>query len=330
MRQTKIYNILENIIALTSERDSIALELALAQTLFKFAAPGNINLYRASSIDSVKYENTLLGSHYEDNEVIPVSLLDDLKKCLDSNQSVETQYEGNPLTLFPLQSAKNKPIAVIAFQEEGNVKDHEVIIMILKIYHNFVSLMNENERDTLTGLLNRKTFDQKISSIISTQKNEHHKRSNDSNDPCYLAIFDIDHFKHVNDTFGHLMGDEVLLTFSRIMVKSFRESDMLFRFGGEEFIGIFRCPSDELMLNVLNRLRTNVEKHEFPQVGHITVSCGFTKIEPFDISATLIDRADVALYHAKNNGRNQVCQHEHLVAAGVLQQNDTSGDIELF
>ena len=60
------------------------------------------------------------------------------------------------------------------------------------------------------------------------------------------------------------------------------------------------------------------------------MSCGFTRIDAFDISATLIDRADVALYHDKNNGRNLVCQHEQLIATGVLQHSDNTGDIELF
>jgi diguanylate cyclase (GGDEF)-like protein len=179
-------------------------------------------------------------------------------------------------------------------------------------------------------LLNRKTFDLKINGIISSLQGNQNRRSGDSSVPSYLAIFDIDHFKRVNDTFGHLMGDEVLLLFSRIMEKSFRDKDLLFRFGGEEFVGVFQCPSDEIMTTVLNRFRENVEKHSFPQVGEVTVSCGYTRIETFDLSSSLIDRADLSLYHAKNNGRNQVCQHEQLIAAGALEHSDNTGEIELF
>lgn len=329
MPQNRIKNVLESIISLTSERDSNALELALAQTLFKLAAPESMTLYRASSIDSIKHANTLIGKHHQ-NEEIPADILDALKECLESGKTTYTQQQGKRLTLFPLLSAKNKPIAVILIKAAQDSQDHALTIMILKVYHNFVALMNENERDTLTGLLNRKTFDLKINDIISSLQGSQHRRSGDDNVPSYLAIFDIDHFKRVNDTFGHLMGDEVLLLFSRIMEKSFRDKDLLFRFGGEEFVGVFQCPSDETMTTVLNRFRENVEKHSFPQVGQVTVSCGYTRIETFDLSSTLIDRADSSLYHAKNNGRNQVCQHEQLIAAGALEHCDNTGDIELF
>jgi len=329
MIKNNIKNVLENIISLTSERDSNALELALAQTLFKLAAPESMTMYRANSIEGIKYVSTLIGKNRQSEE-IPTEVLDALKKCLESGKTTSTKQEEKELTLFPLLSSKNEPIAVIMIEEAQGSHAHELTIMVLKIYHNFVALMNENERDTLTGLLNRKTFDLKINSIISSLQNQHNRRSSDSNDPCYLAIFDIDHFKRVNDTYGHLMGDEVLLLFSRIMGKTFRDKDLLFRFGGEEFVGVFQCPSDEVMAATLNRFRKNIESHSFPQVGQVTVSCGFTKIEAFDLSSIIIDRADKSLYHAKTNGRNQVCQHEQLIASGILELSDNTGEIELF
>lgn len=329
MSQHNIKNILENIISLTSERDSNALELALAQTLFKLAAPESISLFKASSIDHIKYESSLISEQHALTEV-PADILDALKECLETGKTIYTQQQAKNLSLFPLLNAKKQPIAVIMIESAEDSQDHALTVMVLKIYHNFVALMNENERDTLTGLLNRKTFDVKINGIIAGLQETQRRRDGDSNMPHYLAIFDIDHFKRVNDSFGHLMGDEVLLLFSQIMEKSFRDKDLLFRFGGEEFVGVFQCPNDETMLSVLNRFRANVEKHSFPQVGKVTVSCGFTKINPFDLSSSIIDRADVALYHAKNNGRNQVCQHEVLVASGLLARQDNTGDIELF
>ncbi len=329
MSNTKIKRILENIISLTSERDSNGLDLALAQTLFKLAADESMSMYRASSIDSIKYASTVIGKHHQGEE-IPEGILDALKKCLSNGEIIYTQHQGKKLTLFPLLGAKNQPIAVITIEAAQDSHVHELIIMILKIYHNFLALMNENERDTLTGLLNRKTFDLKINGIISSLQSSSKRRSGDSDDPYFLAIFDIDHFKRVNDTFGHLIGDEVLLLFAQMLGKSFRAKDLLFRFGGEEFIGVFQCPSDQVMDTVLNRFRKNIESFNFPQIGQVTVSCGFTKIDAFDLSSVLIDRADVALYHAKNNGRNQVCQHEQLISSGVLEHSDNTGDIELF
>jgi diguanylate cyclase (GGDEF)-like protein len=116
-----------------------------------------------------------------------------------------------------------------------------------------------------------------------------------------------------------------------MMDKNFRDTDLLFRFGGEEFVGVYQCPDDETMSNVLNRFRQVIEHYAFPQVGNVTVSCGFTKIDNLDLSSSIMDRADTALYHAKNNGRNQVCHHEKLVALGLLAGEDSSGgEIELF
>ncbi len=336
MPENNLKSVLENIISLTSERDSNAIEIALAQTLFKLAAPESMTLYRASSIDNIKYANTLIGKQ-QDNEDIPAEILDALKECLETCKTTYTQRDEKKLTLFPLLSAKNQPIAVILIEALQDSQDHALTLMILKIYHNFVALMNENERDTLTGLLNRKTFDVKINNIISGNltvnnlENEDilNRRANKSVH-SYLAIFDIDHFKRVNDTFGHLMGDEVLLLFSRVLEKSFRDQDLLFRFGGEEFVGVFQCPSDETMDAVLNRFRENIEMHSFPQVGKVTVSAGFTKIDAYDTSSNIIGRADAALYHAKKNGRNQVCQHEQLIRIGALAHTENSGEIELF
>ena len=328
MSDSNLKSVLENIISLTSERDTNAIELALAQTLFKLASPKSMTMYRASSIDHIKYSNTLIGKQQE-TEQIPSDILDVLKTCLESAQTMHVHQADKHLTLFPLMNAKNQAIAVILIEGNEDSPDHTLTLMILKIYHNFVALMNENERDTLTGLLNRKTFDVKINNIISELQFSLHRRKDEGSE-SYLAIFDIDHFKKVNDTFGHLMGDEVLLLFSRILENTFREQDLLFRFGGEEFVGVFKCHSDELMLSMLNRFRENIENYTFPQVGKVTVSTGFTKIAPHDISSSIIDRADTSLYHAKNNGRNQVCHHEQLVNNGQLVHSENSGEIELF
>jgi diguanylate cyclase (GGDEF)-like protein len=329
MPQSKIHAILENIITLTSERDSSGLEIALAQTLLKLAAPETMTLYHASKIDNLSHVSRSddLDDH---REKIPEGLLFALKECLMSGNTIYAKRNDKDIILFPLIGSKSRAIGVIKVEAEKDSYDHLLTIMILKIYNNFVGLMNENERDTLTGLLNRKTFDQKINGIISNLQDTPNRRLEDDENIAYLAIFDIDHFKRVNDTYGHLIGDEVLLLFSQLMVSTFRDNDLLFRFGGEEFVGLFHCPSDEAITLVLNRFRKIIENYNFPQVGKVTVSCGFTKIDAFELSTKLIGQADTALYHAKNNGRNQVCQHEELINSGILEHSDNTGEIELF
>lgn len=330
MPQAKLGTVLEKVISLTSERDSDALQLELAQTLFTLADVKDVTVYSAGNIK--RAQHTL--SNEEDlskETAIEPDLIDVLNECLETSKTINIPYRAKRMTLFPLFCSNKQSLAVIMVEEKAGSHHHDLTIPILKIYHNFVALMNDNERDTLTGLLNRKTFDLKINSIISDLRKSNDNSIENNAESAYLSIFDIDHFKRVNDNHGHLIGDEVLLLFSQMMSKNFRDQDLLFRFGGEEFVAVFQCPDDETMTNVLNRFRKVVANFEFPQVGQITVSCGFTKIDPLGFASNIVDRADVALYQAKNNGRNQVLHYEQLIATGVLTESeDTGGEIELF
>ncbi|WP_374477371.1 GGDEF domain-containing protein [Zoogloea sp.] len=138
-------------------------------------------------------------------------------------------------------------------------------------------------------------------------------------------------FKRVNDQFGHLYGDEVLLLLARIMQESFRHQDRLFRFGGEEFVVILRATSEDEVAVALERLRASVEGHLFPQVGTVTVSVGYTGINSSDTIPDIVGRADDALYFAKENGRNQVSSYERLLTSGKVSAREApNSDIELF
>ncbi len=138
---------------------------------------------------------------------------------------------------------------------------------------------------------------------------------------AWLGVIDIDHFKRVNDTHGHLIGDEVLLLMSRLMRATFRFHDHLFRFGGEEFVVLMRCGSDADAAGAFERLRANVEAYLFPQVGRITVSVGFAALRPADTPSAAFERADKAVYWAKQNGRNRVAHHAELVALGLVAED---------
>jgi diguanylate cyclase (GGDEF)-like protein len=118
--------------------------------------------------------------------------------------------------------------------------------------------------------------------------------------------------------------------FSQLMTKTFRINDPLFRFGGEEFVGVFECSNYRDIQSMLNRFRESVSQFVFPQVGRVTVSIGYTEILAGDVSSHLIDNADQALYFAKNNGRNQICHHGQLISDGILEKDKKIGDIELF
>ena len=211
----------------------------------------------------------------------------------------------------------------------------------LGLYRNYLSLLDYSERDTLTGLLNRKTFDENLGKILQGLSAGDLSLAGDSTAPPrrrqndegkhWLAVVDVDHFKRVNDQFGHLYGDEVLLLLARIMRQSFRQQDKLFRFGGEEFVVVLRAATEAEVHRALERFRRAVEDYNFPQIGRVTASIGYTMIKPEDTIPEIVGRADDALYVAKENGRNQIANHEALCAAGkITPREKPENDIELF
>ncbi len=153
--------------------------------------------------------------------------------------------------------------------------------------------------DSLTQIYNRLHFAHFLDAEIDKSKRYGGKFS--------IIFFDLDHFKDVNDNFGHMAGDEVLEQVTRIVSKANRSADIFARYGGEEFIIL--TPETDLSGALIHaeRLRNDIDKYEFPGVGHITSSFGVTefKVET-DTLESLLERADKALYLAKEYGRNRV------------------------
>ena len=119
-------------------------------------------------------------------------------------------------------------------------------------------------------------------------------------------LIDIDHFKKVNDTYGHHIGDEILVEFSRILLKNSRKSDYVGRWGGEEFLIIIPNTNDKDMKHFADTLKSKIETNTFKNIGHMTASIGVATYENNEEIKSIIHRADNALYTSKNNGRNQV------------------------
>lgn len=154
--------------------------------------------------------------------------------------------------------------------------------------------------DVLTGIPNRLAYEQKISEEIA--------RWQRFGNPLSLAIWDVDFFKKVNDTYGHKAGDKVLRTIAQLLNQRIRKTDFLARYGGEEFVMLLPGTKQEETLRLVNDLREQVEQCGFHYQGEpvqITVSCGISSFGEGDTSEKVFDRADRALYKAKKNGRNQ-------------------------
>lgn len=248
------------------------------------------------------------------------------------------QTSGRPsITVFPLASNPGSVgVLEIGTDEPLSPDAQRLVSGVLRLYLNFHNLLDYGERDALTELLNRKTFDGAFMKATLEQQLPVENVQGDRRDAAaagsyWLAMIDIDHFKRVNDNYGHLIGDEVLLLLARLMRAHFRFHDQLYRFGGEEFVVLMRCNGEAEAAGVLERLRTTTERHLFPQVGTITISVGFSEIKAGDTPSGAFERADKAVYHAKSHGRNKVCSHAALIASGELvDQAANIGDMELF
>ncbi|WP_455755685.1 diguanylate cyclase [Sulfurimonas sp.] len=152
--------------------------------------------------------------------------------------------------------------------------------------------------DVLTKTYNREFYNEKISELISL-----HKRYKT---PFSIIMYDIDNFKHINDTYGHIMGDKVLKEMSKLIKTLLRSSDYLFRVGGEEFIVLLSETTMEESKSVAEKIRKNVSELNTLNTQQITISLGLTEIQPTDTEKSLYKRVDNLMYDSKNNGKNRV------------------------
>jgi diguanylate cyclase (GGDEF)-like protein/PAS domain S-box-containing protein len=161
--------------------------------------------------------------------------------------------------------------------------------------------------DTLTNLPNRRAFDEVLQQEIA--------RSRRYDRPLCVAIGDIDHFKIVNDTFGHHVGDAVLEKLAGFMRDSLRTTDYVARWGGEEFTILLPETPLDAGESMLNRLRENIANYPIPEIGRaVTLSFGVTEYMKADDPDDLLKRADRALYTSKQDGRNKVTKLQHSAA----------------
>jgi diguanylate cyclase (GGDEF)-like protein len=169
---------------------------------------------------------------------------------------------------------------------------------ISKIIAEKEAISQDAEKDELTHIYNRKKFNIMLSSTI--------RNAEIYNTPFTLILFDIDHFKKINDTYGHNIGDKILIQLSALIKNLLREDDLLARWGGEEFVIL--SPSTKLKdaYKLAKRLRKEVEQFPFPYIKTLTCSFGVTQFSTGDSSASILKKADEALYRAKAKGRNRV------------------------
>jgi diguanylate cyclase (GGDEF)-like protein len=154
-------------------------------------------------------------------------------------------------------------------------------------------------KDSLTGVGNRRALDHKLIEVLANQA----RRPSDIS----LLLLDLDHFKKINDEYGHMVGDQILIRIAEIIETRIRITDSLYRFGGEEFVIMPLELNLEQAESFANQLRELVEKQELVTEKKVTISMGAAQYQAGETSESWLKRADEALYRAKNSGRNRVC-----------------------
>ncbi|MFN7353331.1 MAG: GGDEF domain-containing protein, partial [Burkholderiales bacterium] len=280
--------LIDSVANLTGFRDRDMIDVSVAAVLNDWLQPEKISLYKLQG--EPLQQRLFVRAEMKLGDTVPSSdppwlTLEDLPllsafparaDCVTENKSAEWQSEnGTWVSVYPVASESHVLGLIEIETKEALTSAHERLVSgVLRIYRNHLALLDYSEQDTLTGLLNRKTFDDSFLKVIGAKPSAlpsthiERRRSPSEESPFWLAVVDIDHFKSVNDRFGHLIGDEVLLLLARILRSSFRMQDRLYRFGGEEFVILLELTPKNQSEMVFERFRHAVEKFNFPQVGH--------------------------------------------------------------
>lgn len=345
-------NVLKRLGVMTAIRDMQLVEQSLLRTLGPLLGVFSTSIYRVDeqqvvmrtlhySRSIVTEQNGLerITEHVE--EVRNDKNISEIVRCVFNDINLLdracSRQDGNELVIgYPLHGG-DELCGYFIFRREHEVTlvENTVVRSVLDVFSNYCALLDTSQRDRLTGLFNRYSLElnlDRLWSLLSARQanaNTLGNRRETSPQTYWLGILDIDHFKTINDSCGHIIGDEVLLMVTRLLERAFRRSDLLYRYGGEEFIAVVAANDLETAHLAFERARIAIEQFPFPQIGHITISIGYCSADPNVLPQTIINRADRALYAAKNAGRNQTNHYDTLVNSGVLKEIPY-GTVEFF
>jgi len=350
-------DVLDAVLAMTRSRERAEVDALMLTALAVLTGAARARLWRVKGEAGGQRHWILCGEQQQGHSsVVPVESLGeaartllpwqerpDLVRCAEATTVLTTACAEPPgwHTGLPLIAEAGGPLDGLVELDNSAPLDEAVLPDVQRLllgHRQVLGLLDYSERDTLTRLLNRKRFDTAFMLATVAEARRIYGAPDDRQEQerraavrqHWLGVIDIDHFKLVNDRFGHTVGDEVLSTVGRIMTSVFRFDDQLYRFGGEEFVVLLTAHDETGARKAFERFRLAIEACDFPAIHRVTVSIGFSDICPGDTPQACFDRADKAVYHGKTNGRNQTHSHEVLVAQGLIEDSSHCGEIELF
>ena len=340
-------SLIDGFVDITRHHDRQMLEECVLKTINDLFPAESIHLFEVEDIADEKMFNLLAVLEQNDiisttNNALHSAALERLTPRLERvSQRREIEFISNGEVIYPIVNSDNHVFALLVLRCKTPILGQQQMLVngILRVYANYVMLINKTQRDKLTGLFNRETLDSEITKVLMKDANDsmYIKTENEKRYPddlsSWLGLIDIDHFKTINDSYGHLYGDEVLILVARLMTKScVRGDDLVYRYGGEEFVVMLKAADEQSAMTAFERLRRNVDEHEFPQIGNVAISIGFVEVADQQSTTDVIGMADSALYYAKENGRNQTVSHQRLLEQGKLTISTyvDNSDVEMF
>jgi len=318
-------------------RDRTSAEKALVDVLHRLLPASDVALFEVIQVDA--YRHCFQRAHILDQlgtvESLPLwypasscPILTDFPNRqraadqLESVRFIDESCQAHGLVMPMVTESQQTFLLEITSPHPWTTGAQQVVEGCFKVFHHFLNLLNYGERDTLTGLLNRKSFDEAFFKMSQQDPNasdgtaEEGERRHPSA-ACWMAVIDIDHFKRVNDTHGHPVGDQVIRAVAQCLSACVRPMDTVSRYGGEEFAIILPSCQSVFGAQVAERIRERVAATPLVLEGgdtlHFTVSIGGAYAPQWlrFTAAAWIERADEQLYRAKAEGRNRAEQgHE--------------------
>ena len=220
-------------------------------------------------------------------------------------------------------NAQNEKLGDISFYRSTRFREHELaniealmgtLVYPLRNAMRYKNALDQAFRDPLTGAGNRIALDDSLKREMELARRHQHELS--------LLMLDLDHFKAINDGFGHLVGDEVLKAVVGEIKNCIRQTDICFRYGGEEFVVLLNSANIANARLIAERIRMSVDALCLQTENgplQATISCGLAILQDEDDARALVNKADKALYKAKQTGRNKVCVNENKLEALVCE-----------
>jgi len=251
-----------------------------------------LDFFKTASMENIKTKNNLcllfkaemMKCHEED------SIKTFIKSLFEKENNIVTLYSG-------IGERKVFEIDFISIESQSS-KEIVVFKDVTRLSIEKDILEEQAIRDTLTGQYNRIKFNKELEKALYSVERY--------NNNYTVVICDIDNFKKINDTYGHIVGDYALITLSEIFSKRVRTTDIFARWGGEEFVLLLNLTDAKEAELFTNSLREELARYNFDNFGQLTCSFGVTQIAKGDTMQTLMDRADKGLYYAKEHGKNMV------------------------